>query len=109
MRSKQYSYLIEGEYKETIKCKGITKAVIKYNIKFNEMKNCLNPKSKDIYKKMSTLNNKNHAMYLIESNKKALSSYDDKRYICDDGIKTYPFGIESILKELKNLIKFSFL
>ena len=100
MRSKQYSYLTEGEFKATTKCKGITKAVIKNNIKFNEMKKCLNPKSKHIYKEMCTLNNKNHAMYLIESNKKALSSYDDKRYICDDGIKTYPFGIESILNKI---------
>ena len=69
MRSKQYSYLTEGEFKATTKCKGITKAVIKNNIKFDEMKNCLNPKSKDIYKEMCTLNNKNHAMYLIQSNK----------------------------------------
>ena len=35
MRSKQYSYLTEGEFKATTKCKGITKAVIKNKIKFN--------------------------------------------------------------------------
>jgi predicted RNA-binding protein Jag len=41
-----------------------------------------------------------HKIYIVNRNKKALCWFDDKRYICDDGITTYPFGIETIAEEL---------
>ena len=91
LRSKQYGFL-ENE-QQHLKCKGITRAVTKNLIKFSEMKNCLNPNAEDIYKTQITLNNKKHDMYKMKTPKKALTRFDDKRYICDDGITTYPFPL----------------
>jgi hypothetical protein len=36
-----------------------------------------------------------HEMYISEVNKISLNPFDDKRYICDNGIKTYPYAEES--------------
>ena len=41
---------------------------------------------------MYTLNSDKHNMYINEVNKVSLNPFDDKRYICDDGITTLPFG-----------------
>ena len=41
---------------------------------------------------MYNLNSKKQEMYVNEINKKSLSAFDDKRYILDDGITTYPYG-----------------
>lgn len=34
----------------------------------------------------------NHEIFTLECNKIALSAYDDKRFICDNGIDTLPYG-----------------
>ena len=95
MRSKQHGH-IENE-NEHIKCKGISRSVTKNNIKFREMKNCvLNIHAKDVFKDMVTLNNKGQNMYKIKTTKKALTSNDDKRFICINGIYTFPFNIRSV-------------
>jgi hypothetical protein len=36
---------------------------------------------------------KNHDIYTVEENKKALSAYDDKRFILEDGVNTLAWGI----------------
>jgi hypothetical protein len=61
LRSKQYGYLSND--RQSLKSKGTTKAVIRYDMKYAEMKSCLKPNTKDIYKSMFTLNNDKHAMY----------------------------------------------
>ena len=38
------------------------------------------------------LRSQNHNMNLITQYKKALTAYDDKRYILEDGITTLPYG-----------------
>ena len=41
---------------------------------------------------MKTIRSENHEIYLLEINKKSLSSFDDKRYICDNGIESFAYG-----------------
>ena len=40
--------------------------------------------------KMFTLNSDKHNMFINNINKVSLSSFDEKRYICDNGIDTQP-------------------
>jgi UDP-N-acetyl-D-mannosaminuronic acid transferase (WecB/TagA/CpsF family) len=64
-----------------------------------------------IYKKQKVFRTKTHNIYTAEQNKKALSAYDDKRFILEDGINTLAWGHYQIkiendkflnnLKELK--------
>jgi len=98
MRSKQYGYI--EEKKESLKCKGITRAVVKNKTKFIEMKKCINPEAEFVYKDMYTLANKGHDMYKTKVNKKALAPLDDKRKISIDGIYTFPFYIESVADKI---------
>ena len=41
------------------------------------------------YKKIQAVE---HKLYTVEVEKETLSPFDDKRYICDDGINTYAWG-----------------
>ena len=49
------------------------------------------------YKKMYVLNSDKHEMYVKELNKKAISPYDDKRWMSNDGIITFPHGYDDLL------------
>ena len=94
LRSKAYSFTLT-DLSEEKKLKGIGKTTIKKDIKFNDYKNCLfNNETK--MNKMYTLNSDKHNMFINEINKVSLSSFDDKRYICDNGIDTQPYGINSL-------------
>ncbi|MCG7891854.1 MAG: hypothetical protein N0C80_16560 [Candidatus Thiodiazotropha endolucinida] len=99
LRSKAYSYTLVDPLRKHLseekKLKGISKTTIKKDIKFNDYKDCLfNNETK--MNKMYTLNSDKHEMFLNEINKISLSPFDDKRYICDDGINTQPYGINSL-------------
>ena len=94
LRSKAYSYTL-SDFKEFKKLKGMGKTTIEKDIKFDDYKDCLfNNKIK--MNTMHTLNSKKHNMYINEINKKSMSPFDDKRYICKDGITTKPFGMDVI-------------
>ena len=43
------------------------------------------------------LNSIKHEMYVKKINKEAISPYDDKRWIADDGIVTFPRGYDKLL------------
>ena len=80
------------------KIKGITKSTIKNGITFQDFKDAITePYEKIFYNKMYVLNSDKHEMYVKEMNKKAISSYDDKRWISDVGIKTFPHGYNDLL------------
>ena len=93
----QFGFKLSKEF-EVIKLKGVPKVAIRTNqIKgddFNEV--ITNPDSVPKYISAHLLRSKLHENYIIKINKKALSSYDDKRWIAEDGIHTRPFGWESI-------------
>ncbi|MBV2113503.1 MAG: hypothetical protein KUF82_21330, partial [Candidatus Thiodiazotropha sp. (ex Ctena orbiculata)] len=94
LRSKAYSFTLT-DLSEEKKLKGISKTTIKKDINFNDYKNCLfNNETK--MNKMYTLNSDKHNMFVNEINKASLSPFDDKRYICDNGIDTQPYGINSL-------------
>ena len=46
---------------------------------------------------MYVLNSDEYEMYVKELNKKAVSPYDDKRWISDDGIIYFPHGYDELL------------
>ena len=74
--------------------KGVNKTT-KQEFTFDDYDNCL-IKKKVTYKAMLSLIHKNHKIFLSQLIKIGLSPYDDKRYICDNGIDTLPYGIESL-------------
>ena len=106
LRSKAYSFTLTDlasganesgnkKVEEEKKLKGIGKTTIKKDIKFDDYKDCLfNNKTK--MNKMYTLNSNKHEMFVNEVNKISMSPFDDKRYICDDGIDTIPYGMDSL-------------
>jgi hypothetical protein len=87
LRSKCYAYkTLSG--KETTKDKGVQKSSVP---KLEKYKECLF-ESKLFYATNTNMRNQNHEIYVQEVNKLALNPYDDKRYICGDGITTLPLG-----------------
>ena len=90
LKSKAYSFTL-SDLSEVKKLKGIGKSVINKDVRFDDYKDCLfNSRTK--MNKMYTLNSDKHEMYVNEVNKISMSPFDDKRYICDNGIDTQPFG-----------------
>ena len=49
---------------------------------------------------MKTIRSQNHELKSYELNKVSLSCFDDKRYILNDGIKSYAYGHKSIPKNI---------
>ena len=107
VKSKLYAYkknIYSGDIKEEKKLKGISKHIIKDMI-FEEFKNIiLIDKPEPIKKVVYTLNSENHKMYMNKQNKIALSAFDDKRYILDDGITTIPHCDSKFRNKLINML-----
>ena len=99
LKSKAYSYTL-SDSTEKKKLKGISKSVVNKEITFNNYKNCLFNTETQM-NKMYRLNSENHDMYINEVNKFSFNPFDDKRYICDDGKTTLPYG----LKKNKFIVK----
>lgn len=96
LRAKLYAFRIydpeKKEYTSDMKrCKGVKRSVVQKTIHFDDYKNCLN-NQRDVYATQVQLRSYNHNIYTIESRKKAMSAYDDKRYILPNGIDTRAHG-----------------
>ena len=95
LRAKLYSYkMFEG--KESKKCKGVKKSVVKKNITHEDYKTCLTTGNEQL-RKQNIIRSYKHEVYNEEVNKIALSANDDKRYILEDGINTLALGHYRIL------------
>ena len=95
LRAKLYSYkMFEG--KESKKCKGVKKSVIKKSITHEDYKKCLTDKKPQL-RKMNVIRSYKHNVFTEEVNKVALSADDDKRHILEDGINTLALGHYRIL------------
>ena len=95
LRAKLYSYkMFEG--KESKKCKGIKKSVVKKSITHEDYKTCLLTGNEQL-RKQNIIRSYKHEVYTEEVNKIALSASDDKRYILEDGINTLALGHYKIL------------
>ena len=79
---------IQKIWKLNFKClaKGINKTTKNY-LNSASYETCLSQK-KVTHKAMFNLVHKKHKIYLNEMIKIGLSPFDDKRFICDDGINT---------------------
>ena len=91
-RAKSYCFTINGVCPNGgKKCKGIMKGVIKKHLTMEDYKNCV---LGGVVKRTSqtTLRSRKHTIYTENVCKVALSPYDDKRVILDDGINTVPIG-----------------
>jgi hypothetical protein len=96
LRAKLYAFRIyDPEKKEYIsdmkRCKGVKRSVVQKTIHFADYKRCL-MNQKDVYATQTQLRSYNHNVYTIQSRKKAMSAYDDKRYILPNGIDTRAHG-----------------
>ena len=90
LRAKLYSYkMFKG--KESKKCKGIKKSVVKKIITHEDYKNCLFT-GKEQYQKMNVIRSYNHEVYTEEVNKIALCPDDDKRHIIEGQTDTLALG-----------------
>jgi hypothetical protein len=91
LRSKLYAYTQTEDKSEHKKCKGVSSSVVKKHITFDNYKHTLfSGKDKEV--EMTTFRSYEHQIYTEQIKKIALSSQDDKSYICDDQINTYTFG-----------------
>ena len=96
LRSKTYAFLL-GQLKTVKKLKGISKPIVKNLISFEDYKNAvLNPYSTPVYRKNYSMNSRHHEMFVFEQTKKAISPFDDKRYILEDAINTIPHGSDEL-------------
>ena len=95
LRAKLYSYkMFDG--KESKKCKGVKKSVVKKSITHEDYKTCLTTGNEQL-RKQNIIRSYKHEVYTEEVNKIALSASDDKRYILEDGISTLALGHYRIL------------
>ena len=88
LRSKLYSIQFEGGVKQS--AKGVQKSV-KKTLNHELFKECLLNKGK-VKRFMTQLRSKNHQIVVSRVHKVALSSYDDKRYLLNDGIHSLAYG-----------------
>ena len=89
LRAKVYAFKSKNE--ETKKLKGIKKSVVSQEIRFEHYKKCLK-KQVQFKAQMNVFRSHHHQVYSVCQNKTSLSCFDDKRWICDDGITTLPHG-----------------
>lgn len=98
LRAKAYGYSLVG--KETIKAKGVSKAVVKNQMTLEDIKHCLfeglgstayNEKY-SAYREMISFRSFKHDVKTISTKKIALNRHDDKRFIMENRINTLPWG-----------------
>lgn len=117
LRAKMYSILSQDmifnngkSYRES-KGKGVQKILftdeydVNNRIEHDDYKFILESKS-NIIRTNRGIRSYKHKLYSIEVDKLALSAYDDKRYLLDDGIDTLAYGhyrINNISKSIKTI------
>ena len=97
LRSKLYSYIVEDETHEHLKCKGVKKSASDKQLTHSNYKNTLfNRTNKNITQ--NCIRSYKHQLYSIQQTKIGISYNDDKVFVCDDNIHTYTFGHKNIRK-----------
>jgi hypothetical protein len=96
IRSKMYSFMLEGQTKK--KCKGVKGAVVKNDLSMEDFTNTVLLRQPKCVQQ-STFRSHRHQVYTEVVTKKALAPEDDKVYICDDNIHTYTLGHYRTRKE----------
>ena len=94
LRSKLYSIQFPGGVKQS--AKGVQKSV-KKTLHHDLFKSCLFDKQ-PVRKSMTQLKSENHQIVVNRVNKIAVSSYDDKRYLLEDGVRSLAYEHYSLRK-----------
>ena len=90
LRSKMYSIKLNDD-SEKKTAKGIVRNVIKNHLKHENYKHILETGGR-MNSSMKMIRSFDHDIYTVSVTKVSLSSYDDKRYILDDGVTSYAYG-----------------
>ena len=90
VRAKCYSIKMSNN-DVSMKCKGIGKAAVKSQLSHESYRQCI-LESQRVFVEMHTLRSYAHTIYTLRQVKLALINFDDKRWMRDDGINTYPHG-----------------
>lgn len=96
LRAKMYACEVDGA-STTKKAKGVKRYIVSNKISVDDYLSCLRENSERVYAQNNISSHK-HQLYTVTTNKVALSPFDDKRYICSDGISTLPWGHYSIME-----------
>ena len=88
----------KGDIEDVKKLKGIQKCVVEKNISFDIYKSSIFD-MKTHYAETVTLQSYLHEIRTVAKRKKATGPYDDKRYILENGISSYPYGHYSINRD----------
>ena len=91
LRSKLYALPIDGEVKEKKTAKDVKTCVIDKTLTFSDYKNVLANRSQ-LTKDMNFIKSKHHKVSTVNVSKICLSSFDNKRYIIDDGVNSLSYG-----------------
>ena len=89
LRSKMYSLRVGGMEKKT--AKGIKKSVVRKNLSHAAYRDVL-LKEEVTRATMNLIRSYKHQLFSVTSNKLALSSFDDKRYVLEDKFSTRAHG-----------------
>ena len=93
LRPKLYSYEYEENGRVVGKntAKGVKTKVKNTKLTFADYEQSL--RSLDVkVVSMNTIRSDHHKLYSLTTKKVGLSAFDDKRYICDDGVSTLAHG-----------------
>ena len=94
LRAKMYafSHLSKSDKQndETRKAKGIPRSVLN-NMRFDDYKKALFEHQVE-KKSFVSIRSKKHKLQTIRQEKIGLSNFDTKRWVCDDGVKTFAYG-----------------
>ena len=90
LKSKLYSILFNDETQKRT-AKGLNKCVLKNNVDHFHYKNEIKL-DKNYLCQMRRIQSKNHQLRTLELNKLIFTCFDDKRFICEDGTTTIPYG-----------------
>ncbi len=104
LRPKMYSYLIKNEKgnEEKHRAKGIQSAVSKNLRHENYVKELKEPIENFV--KNKRIGSKLHNIYSIETRKRGLCAFDDKRILLDDEITTLAYGHYKVTGEVKEIL-----
>jgi hypothetical protein len=96
LRSKLYSFTVDGENNSHNKCKGVKTYVAK-KLTIDNYRNTLET-NESLSVKQNSIRSYQHELYTESTTKVALSSVDDKVFISSNYINTYNFGFKGTRK-----------
>ena len=90
LRAKMCSFVTESDHKEHMKAKGVSKESLSH-LHHEDYVKCLKEGTSNSVG-MESIRSYVQQLYTVELLKKGLSCNDVKRWICEDGIETRPYG-----------------